>query len=44
MLSNVEAMEDSQVLHIEMQVDTARIAVRGAKAALGAAERPDQRA
>jgi outer membrane protein len=38
MLSDVEALEDSQVLQIQTQVDTARIALRGAKAALGAAD------
>jgi outer membrane protein len=31
-------MEESELLQIQVQVDTARLAVRGAKASLGAAE------
>jgi outer membrane protein len=38
LLSNVAAMEESELLQIQVQVDTARLAVRGAKASLGAAE------
>lgn len=37
-LASASAMEDSEVLQIQVQVDTARLAVRGAKASLGAAE------
>jgi outer membrane protein len=37
-LSSVEAMAESELLQIQVQVDTARLAVRGAKASLGAAE------
>lgn len=38
MLSNVAAQAESELLQIQVQVDTARLAVRGAKASLGAAE------
>jgi outer membrane protein len=37
-LASASAMEDSEVLQIQVQVDTARLAIRGAKASLGAAE------
>jgi outer membrane protein len=37
-LSNIEAMQESELLEIQVQVDTARLAVRGAKASLGASE------
>jgi outer membrane protein len=37
-LSSVEAMAESELLQIQVQVDTARLAVRGAKASLGAAD------
>jgi outer membrane protein len=38
MLSNVAAQEESELLQIQVQFDTAQLAVRGAKASLGAAE------
>jgi outer membrane protein len=37
-LSNIDALQDSELLQIQVQVDTARLAVRGAKASLGAAD------